>query len=314
MALFVSLNLGQRMDRQRNRHIMLDMAVAEQGGFSPASVRVQAGELATLDFYAGDVAHAVAIGPGMGVDLGTIPPGEHRSITVRFERPGVYTFYCNLWCSKEHWRMRGTIEVVDEDGGVAPAPVDPVIARLVAARFDIDAPTADVGDIELAGAVGALRPNADLLAALAAPAAIDSTAWRRTHALGDAIAAWSDTYPDADATTLLVVASAWWNQQGADPAERAAAADLYAKNCAACHGVAGSGDGPAAALAATPPVAFTLATLYNRPSDVLYAKIRRGGMGTGMPNFGTLFTPDETWSLVDYLWWLVFPASKHPEG
>ena len=25
-------------------------------------------------------------------------------------------------------------------------------------------------------------------------------------------------------------------------------------------------------------------------------------MGTDMPNFGTLFTPDETWALVDYLW------------
>jgi hypothetical protein len=27
-------------------------------------------------------------------------------------------------------------------------------------------------------------------------------------------------------------------------------------------------------------------------------------MGTDMPNFGTLFTPDETWALVDYLWTL----------
>jgi len=36
--------------------------------------------------------------------------------------------------------------------------------------------------------------------------------------------------------------------------------------------------------------------------DVLYAKIRRGGMGTDMPNFGTPFTTEETRALVDCLW------------
>ena len=48
--------------------------------------------------------------------------------------------------------------------------------------------------------------------------------------------------------------------------------------------------------------------MATRRSDVLYAKIRRGGMGTGMPNFGTLFTPEETWALVDYLWRLAFDS------
>ncbi len=41
--------------------------------------------------------------------------------------------------------------------------------------------------------------------------------------------------------------------------------------------------------------------MFTRRDDVLYAKIRRGGMGTDMPNFGTVFTPEETWALVDYL-------------
>ncbi len=39
---------------------------------------------------------------------------------------------------------------------------------------------------------------------------------------------------------------------------------------------------------------------------MLYAKIRRGGMGTGMPNFGTVLMAEETWALVDYLWRLAF--------
>jgi hypothetical protein len=46
--------------------------------------------------------------------------------------------------------------------------------------------------------------------------------------------------------------------------------------------------------------------MVDRRSDVLYAKIRRGGMGTDMPNFGTLFTPDESWALVEYLWTMPF--------
>lgn len=44
--------------------------------------------------------------------------------------------------------------------------------------------------------------------------------------------------------------------------------------------------------------------MFMMRSDVLYAKIRRGGMGTDMPNFGTILTREETWALVDYLWQL----------
>ena len=33
-------------------------------------------------------------------------------------------------------------------------------------------------------------------------------------------------------------------------------------------------------------------------------------MGTGMPSFGPIFTPEETWALVDYLWTFVFGAEN----
>jgi mono/diheme cytochrome c family protein len=32
------------------------------------------------------------------------------------------------------------------------------------------------------------------------------------------------------------------------------------------------------------------------------AKIRRGGMGTGMPYWGSIFTEEELTALVDYVW------------
>lgn len=44
-------------------------------------------------------------------------------------------------------------------------------------------------------------------------------------------------------------------------------------------------------------------------SEIYDAKIRRGEMGTGMPYRGTIFTEDETWNIVDYLWTFVFGGS-----
>jgi mono/diheme cytochrome c family protein len=83
----------------------------------------------------------------------------------------------------------------------------------------------------------------------------------------------------------------------------AAAQTLYNKNCAACHGEFGGADGPIAETTIETPAAFGDASyMWQVRSDVLYAKIRRGGMGTDMPNFGTLFTQEETWMMVDYLW------------
>ena len=62
------------------------------------------------------------------------------------------------------------------------------------------------------------------------------------------------------------------------------------------------------------PVAFTEPGLMlGGTSDIYYAKLRRGGMGTGMPGFGPIFTPDETWMLVDYLWTFVFRLDENRE-
>ena len=107
----------------------------------------------------------------------------------------------------------------------------------------------------------------------------------------------------AEADLADVVANLW--TKDADSAGLAAAAELYAKNCAACHGESGEGNGfMASQLAATPAAFADVAYLFTGRMDALYAEIRRGGMGTDMPNFGTLFMPDETWGLVAYLWML----------
>ncbi|HHW85305.1 MAG TPA: c-type cytochrome, partial [Chloroflexi bacterium] len=280
MALLVSLNLGERTARRQVHVIDIAMSTAEQGGFTPARLRIQAGQTVRFRFHSSDVAHAVAIGPGLGLDLGVIAPGETKEVTLSIDRPGVYTFYCNLWCSPEHWRMRGVIDVFNADGALPPANNDPVIDALTAAGIDIDsahgaqqaAHSADHADVSI-------TPNAAMLAALKVPDILRTPTWKRTHALVDAIAALDAANPSQTEAALAGAAAALWLEPLQD-ADLTDAAALYAKNCAACHGASGRGDGMAASLTPAPPAPFTATALLERRSDVLYAKIRRGGMGT----------------------------------
>jgi mono/diheme cytochrome c family protein len=55
------------------------------------------------------------------------------------------------------------------------------------------------------------------------------------------------------------------------------------------------------------PANFTnAAQLLGASPALLQGKILRGGMGTGMPAWGPIFTDDQTWALVDYVYSFVF--------
>ncbi len=289
-------------------------AVPEAGGFQPDSIQVTVGRPVTLRFASLDVTHGVAIGPGLGVDLGPVDPGQVKEVTLTFDQPGTYTFYCNSWCSPNHWRMRGVIEVRDPaDPDARPTPQeDPVIAALLAEGVDIDA-THTAADYAEKPAP-AVRPSAGRGEAIAdellVPPELQSAPWRRSHTPSQGLATLAAANPAAPKADLADAIAYLWLSDSS-PEKRAEAATLYAKNCAACHGQTGGGDGPVAGLTAEEPVPFTdLEHMFEARSDVLYAKIRRGGMGTDMPNFGTLFTPEETWALVDLLWTFAFSAEE----
>lgn len=295
-------------------HRVIDIlaAVPESGGFQPDSIQVTAGETVTLRFSAADVTHGVAIGPGLGVDLGHIDPGHVAEVTLTFDQSGTYTFYCNSWCSPNHWRMRGVIEVQDTLN--PPQPVrDPVIEALVAEGIDIDAVHNALPDHD-ASAEPLRTPSAErggrlVTSVTIPPELLDLERQRRVSPM-QALEALQAANPGVGQADLADIVAYLWTRSSTG-GQAVEAATLYAKNCAACHGETGGGDGPAASLLPTPPVAFSdVATMFSRRSDVLYAKIRRGGMGTNMPNFGTLFTPEETWALVDYLWSLTFPKEE----
>jgi mono/diheme cytochrome c family protein len=51
------------------------------------------------------------------------------------------------------------------------------------------------------------------------------------------------------------------------------------------------------------PVDFTdPAQMLSASPAHLQGKIIRGGMGTGMPYWGPIFTEEQTWDLVAFLW------------
>ena len=95
---------------------------------------------------------------------------------------------------------------------------------------------------------------------------------------------------------------------------RAATADVlalgrrvYARQCAACHGVDGRGDGEAAYLLYPKPRDFTTAryrlvsTWERLPTDEdLYRTISRGMPGSAMPSWGHL-PEEERWGLVHFI-------------
>lgn len=288
------------------RVINITAAAPENGGFQPDSFRVAQGETITLRFKSVDVTHGIAIGPGLDVDLGYVDPGQIKEVTLHFDQAGTYTFYCNVWCSPDHWRMRGVAEVYDaaNPNALIVPQRDPVIEQLIEEGVNIDTihlmnPDNTHREMPIPSASRGAELN------LLIPSIIQDETWQRTHTPQAAMEELANLNPTASQQDLAdVVAYLWVN------AVDAKAVELYNKNCAACHGQGGNADGPMAGQTVIPPVAFANTDyLLSMRGDVLYAKIRRGGMGTDMPNFGTVFTQAETWQLVNYLWSLGFKSS-----
>ena len=78
---------------------------------------------------------------------------------------------------------------------------------------------------------------------------------------------------------------------------------LYPSQCAACHGAAGHGDGPAAAALPVPPADLTAAHLWMHSDGELFWWLSHGVAapdGTpAMPGFAASLSDDQLWSLID---------------
>jgi mono/diheme cytochrome c family protein len=79
---------------------------------------------------------------------------------------------------------------------------------------------------------------------------------------------------------------------------------LYAENCAACHGAHGSGDGPAGRELTPKPADLSLTmSMPIAQDDFLYWSIAEGGaqFGSAMPAFKSTLRPDDIWSIITAL-------------
>ena len=315
IVLAIGVPLAAIVARSNSNAIEIHAQMADNGGWTPSDLTAQMGQPLHLRLTSDDVVHGFAVGQSSMPALDVLP-GQWTTATLTFDQPGKYTFYCTRWCGPNHWRMRGTIEV----SGDATETMTTTPPLYVTLNLDLDAPhPAEVVPRERPSAAR----GAELRVAAARAAVIDRAEspvqlWQALKAAPE-----SAQLTDQQIWNLI----AWMYQSRTTPERLAVGQQLYRQNCAACHGETGKGDGVIApSLKKTPmpgmpttrqdsltghetvaPINFTDAKNMLGASDaILEGKIIRGGMGTGMPYWGPIFTDDQIQALVEYLWTFQF--------
>jgi len=91
-------------------------------------------------------------------------------------------------------------------------------------------------------------------------------------------------------------------------------AQLYAEQCASCHGASGAGDGSAAQGLEPPPIAFTDAERADaRSLAALYQVITQGVEGTSMASYSRL-PEEDRWALAFFSGTLSYDAALTAQG
>jgi plastocyanin len=216
--------------------IEVHAAMPDNGGWLTSNIDARVGEPLQLRLVSDDVVHSFAIGQSDFEPVDVLP-GKPTDVTLTFDEPGTYTFYCTRWCGADHWRMRGTITVVGDDPLTLDSPEPPFYLQL---GIDLDAPH-ELHDFDLEG-----QPSAENGAVFGEtlPSEFLAQDYYRSHS---PYQTWYDlrsvpfTTDLSDPQVWDLVAWIW--QQNTSPAKLAKGQGLYQRDCAACHGVLGSGDG-----------------------------------------------------------------------
>lgn len=279
----------------------------EGGGWQPERITVNQGDRVRLRIHGVDVIHGFAVGK-LGVGPVVVQPGEVKVVEFVAEQAGRFTFYCDIWCSPYHYRMRGSLEVLGPDGTLPFEMPTATEGKLNQIADQVDQP-------HPATFYPTTRPSAMAGKPIAQRYGDSLASWRNVDQLRDQSP--SDVYDALRSVTPELTPDERWNlvaylwSTTTTPERLEAGRRLYEKNCAACHALTGTGDGPGWQYLDDQPQSFAdPVTMAGGTSWIYYAKTARGGMGTGMPYFGTLFTEEEIWSLVDYLWTFLFDYSE----
>jgi mono/diheme cytochrome c family protein/plastocyanin len=290
-----------------SRTSVIHAHIAEDGGWNPDVLQAEVGKPLHLLFTSDDVIHGFAVGQ-MDMKSVDIMPGKVTDINLTFDKPGIYTFFCTRWCGLNHWRMRGTIEVSGSSSDAEPASA-PLYVSL---GLDIDAP-------HDAPIIPSQVPSAFRGEQLAQTLSVEQIATREYYVSHSPYQVYEDLSSSnlTEAERWDVVSYIW--KSNTTPESLTNGQRLYAQNCAACHGETGAGDGVFADdLAEAGELSMQNMTGTNEmmmqtPADfsdprrmlgagpaLLQGKILRGGMGTGMPMWGSIFTEEQIWDLIAY--------------
>ena len=297
-----------------SRTPLIHVSMAENGGWNPDTLKAEVGQPLHLRMTSDDVVHGFAVGQ-TDMDPVDVLPGKVTEVTLKFDKPGIYTFFCTRWCGLNHWRMRGTIEVSGPAAGTETASKPLYVALGIDIDASHDSPV-----------VPTERPSAARGQELAAAVDLDrSQEYYRTHSP-------YDVYQDLPTSMTEqqrwdVIASLWEFNTSVESLENGR--KLFAQNCAACHGENGAGDGVFAdelaqsgeasmqtmsgsqEMSRQTPANFTdPKRLLGASPALLEGKILRGGMGTGMPMWGSIFTEEQIWDLVAYIYSFQFDYQK----
>jgi len=90
---------------------------------------------------------------------------------------------------------------------------------------------------------------------------------------------------------------------------------IYEKNCAACHGTLGHGDGPASVgMNPAPPAIGTTDAMRTVTPALMYRIVSVGVAGTPMAGWADRLSADERWNVVAYVNGMRAPAGDVAEG
>jgi mono/diheme cytochrome c family protein/plastocyanin len=288
--------------------VTIHARIAEDGGFMPDNIKARVGEPLKLRLISDDVEHTFAIGQNSMKPV-LLQPGKPVYLTLAFDKPGTYTYYTTTPSSLNFWRMRGVIEV---GGDGEPQATEPPLYVHLGLELD-EEHESEEEHVELAH-----QPSASGGAAFAdqIPALYLTYDYYVAHSpmeIFEELRAESALQLLSDEEIWDVIAYIW--QQNITSTTLAEGKRLYQINCSACHGETGAGDGQFADEMKTiaelnkdehgiqAPTDYTDAEhLLEAKPAILQGLILRGGMGTGMPMWGTIFTDEQTWDLVAFLY------------
>jgi mono/diheme cytochrome c family protein/plastocyanin len=317
ITVAVAVPLAGRYGFGSAKDATIDMhaRMPENGGWSVDHIEAQVGQTVHLRLTSDDVVHSFAIGQSDQAPI-QVQPGQVVETTLKFDKPGKYTFYCTTWCGPNHWRMRGTIDVSgSNEPTAAPAP-KPLFLQL---GIDVDAPHSAA----VTPAAPADTSRGAWLASRLPAYATDAKAYQTASPaeLWQKLRAESSLKDLSDADLWNAVAWVWQNRTS--PEKLADAQKLYATNCAACHGETGQGNGVIVRGLPTmdpnqiggmghslvsPPDFTDPKVLLGASPALLEGKMIRGGMGTGMPAWGPILTSEQMDEVISYLYTFALQA------